>query len=118
VPPGLALVVGLILAAAAVIAAAQLARPLVRPAPGAPEPWEPVAGALPWPDMRLDVNRATEDELTVLPGIGPALAARIVRDRDERGPFGSIDDLARVNGIGPVLVDRARRDAVAGPAEP
>ena len=56
---------------------------------------------LPWPDMRLDLNTASAAELTVLPGIGPRLAERIVGDRPARGPFRSIADLDRVHRIGP-----------------
>ena len=58
------------------------------------------------PDMRIDVNTATEVQLNALPGIGPALAARIATDRATRGPFESIADLARVHGIGPKLIER------------
>ncbi|HVE78909.1 MAG TPA: helix-hairpin-helix domain-containing protein [Gemmatimonadaceae bacterium] len=54
----------------------------------------------------LDVDRATPAELERLPGVGPALAARIVADRDARGAFGSADALARVAGIGPALARR------------
>jgi competence ComEA-like helix-hairpin-helix protein len=53
-----------------------------------------------WPDMRIDLNRATVAELQVLPSIGPGMALRIVTDRDERGPFDSVEDLGRVPGIG------------------
>jgi len=56
----------------------------------------------------VDVNAASADELTRLPGIGPVLAARIVADRTENGPFHSPDDLARVSGIGPSTVDGLR----------
>ena len=58
------------------------------------------------PDMRIEVNTATEVQFNALPGIGPALAARIATDRAARGPFESIDDLARVHGIGPRLIER------------
>ncbi len=58
------------------------------------------------PDMRIEVNTATEVQLNALPGIGPALAARIATDRAIRGPFESMDDLARVHGIGPKLIER------------
>lgn len=49
---------------------------------------------------RVDLNRATEEELAALPGIGPGLAFRIAADREERGPFSSLQDLGRVKGIG------------------
>ena len=52
------------------------------------------------PREPIDLNRATVDELTRLPGIGPVLAARIITARDVRGPFGSVDDLRRVSGVG------------------
>lgn len=61
----------------------------------------------------VDIDRATAAELDQLPGIGPALAARIVADRDTLGPFGSVDALCRVRGIGPALVHRVRPYASA-----
>lgn len=51
----------------------------------------------------VDVDRAGVVELDRLPGIGPALAARIVADREAHGPFGSMRALERVKGIGPAL---------------
>ena len=57
-------------------------------------------------DYRVDLNAANEVELQHLPGIGPALAARIVADRAARGPFGSAADLTRVKGIGPKILLR------------
>jgi competence protein ComEA len=54
----------------------------------------------------LDLNRATEAELALLPTIGPARASAIVADRGARGPFGSVDELDRVRGIGPRTVLR------------
>ncbi|MGW8267064.1 MAG: ComEA family DNA-binding protein, partial [Longimicrobiales bacterium] len=50
---------------------------------------------------RLDLNRAGLEELQGLPGIGPALAARILESRSREGPFGTAEDLLRVPGIGP-----------------
>jgi len=55
----------------------------------------------------VDVNRASATELEALPGIGPALAGRIVAARGER-PFSSVDDLGRVRGIGPATLERLR----------
>jgi competence protein ComEA len=54
----------------------------------------------------VPVNRASAAELECLPGIGPALAERIVADRVRRGPFGEVKDLERVPGIGPRLAER------------
>ena len=58
------------------------------------------------PNSVLNVNRATAVELEGLPGIGPALARRIVADREARGPFATVGALDRVPGIGPALVTR------------
>ena len=56
----------------------------------------------------INLNTATADELTSLPGIGPAYARRIVAYREENGPFSSVDDLERVKGIGPKKMERLR----------
>lgn len=48
----------------------------------------------------VDVDRATAADLARLPRIGAGLAARIVRDRDAHGPFGSLEGLGRVRGVG------------------
>ncbi len=60
------------------------------------------------PVGRIDPNRATAAELERLPGIGPSLAARIVADRDGRGPFAAPESLLRVHGIGPKILGRIR----------
>lgn len=54
----------------------------------------------------IDMDVASAVQLLALPGIGPALAHRIVEDREANGPFGSLAGLERVRGIGPVLVKR------------
>jgi competence protein ComEA len=52
----------------------------------------------------VDMDVATADEIESLRHIGPALARRIVADRDSFGPFGSREGLLRVKGIGPSMV--------------
>ena len=52
------------------------------------------------PSEPIDINRATENELTRLPGIGEATAKRIIAFRDEHGPFERAEDLMKVKGIG------------------
>ncbi len=58
--------------------------------------------------LLLDLNTAEVDELRQLPGVGPAMAERIVAAR----PFESVDDLRRVAGVGPAFLDRLRSLAV------
>lgn len=53
---------------------------------------------------RVDLNTASAGTLTTLPGIGPALAERIVGDRAVRGPFYATGDLQRARGIGPATL--------------
>jgi competence protein ComEA len=48
----------------------------------------------------VDLNSADSAALETLPGIGPALAARILAWRDEHGRFSSPEDLLDVSGIG------------------
>ena len=49
---------------------------------------------------RIDLNTASVERLTELPGIGEALARRIVEYRQQMGPFQSIEDVMNVKGIG------------------
>lgn len=60
----------------------------------------------------VDLNSADAAELETLPGIGPALAARIIAWRAEHGRFSSVEDLLDVSGIGDAkfadLRDRVR----------
>jgi len=56
----------------------------------------------------VNINRATAAELETLPGIGPALAARIVDWRTANGSFKSVDDLDAVSGIGSKMLERIR----------
>lgn len=59
------------------------------------------------PVTTVDVNRAGSEELQELPGIGPALAERILAERRKR-MFTSLEDLLRVSGIGPATLERLR----------
>lgn len=90
------------------VAALEEASRAGKPAPAA----DPTAPAAP-----IDPNTATAAELDRLPGVGPALAARIVEER-ERGPFRTLEDLTRVPGIGAALATRlaGRLSLPAGPA--
>ncbi|WP_412100289.1 helix-hairpin-helix domain-containing protein [Corynebacterium aurimucosum] len=60
----------------------------------------------------VSLNSASEEELTELPGIGPATAAAIIAHREEVGSFTTVEQLMDVSGIGPAkfaqLKDKVR----------
>jgi competence ComEA-like helix-hairpin-helix protein len=62
-----------------------------------PEQFDLVFGPYKAPALlKIDLNKATETELRVIPGIGPRIAQAIIYGR----PYQTIEDLLRVNGIG------------------
>jgi competence protein ComEA len=58
-----------------------------------------VAAAKPAPEGKVNLNTATTEQLTALPGVGPKLAARIVEHRQKSGAFKSVQELMNVKGI-------------------
>ena len=61
------------------------------------------------PDEPLvNINTATGAELQNLPGVGPAIAGRILVYRTDHGPFMSVDQLRKVKGIGTTKLQRLR----------
>ncbi|MCC6770522.1 MAG: helix-hairpin-helix domain-containing protein [Gemmatimonadaceae bacterium] len=75
---------------------------------GEPAPARAPQGAVPSRSTPLDLETASVEELERLPRIGPALAQRIVEDRQAHGPFGSLTGLQRVRGIGPAMANLLR----------
>jgi competence ComEA-like helix-hairpin-helix protein len=61
----------------------------------------------------VDVNRATQEELLSLPGIGPTKASELVAYRELHGPFATLESLTAVSGIGPATVARLENHAHA-----
>ncbi len=57
---------------------------------------------------KLDLNRATEKDLELLPGIGTVLAGRIVKHRQDIGSFTRVEDLREVKGIGKRKFDKIK----------
>jgi competence protein ComEA len=59
-----------------------------------------LAAAKPAPTAKVNLNTATVEQLTTLPGVGPQLAARIIEYREKSGRFNSPQELMNVRGIG------------------
>lgn len=79
------------------------------PADGAAD--EPAAGGQAGGGGQVDINTASATELEELPGVGPAIAGRIIDHRELNGPFTSVDDLLDVSGIGPKTLENIRPQA-------
>ncbi len=94
---------------AAGILAIALAAAGTAPAFAAPPPSSGGGGsAKPAPLAPLDVNTASAADLQSVPGIGKALAQRIVEFREKNGPFAQVDDLVKIRGIGEKSIVRLK----------
>jgi len=58
-----------------------------------------IAAGKPAPAAKVNINTATVEQLTTLPGVGPRLAARVIEYR-QKTPFRSTQELMNVKGIG------------------
>src|SRR5215210_7893447 len=77
----------------------QVVVPLRAP-PGAAAAAGGGVAAAPAPDVPIDLNTATAEQLDELDGIGPGMAGTILEYREEHGGFGSVEELSQVPGIG------------------
>ncbi|MDO5673420.1 MAG: helix-hairpin-helix domain-containing protein [bacterium] len=57
---------------------------------------------------KVNINTATAQELTALPGIGPAKAEAIIQYREANGPFKAVDELNKVKGIGDKILGKIK----------
>jgi len=62
------------------------------------------------PGEKLNINRASLEQLTYLPGIGPVLAQRIIEYREEKGSFLTLSELKEIPGIGQVKFERIKKE--------
>ncbi|MCI9212000.1 MAG: helix-hairpin-helix domain-containing protein, partial [Ruminococcus sp.] len=59
---------------------------------------------------KVNINTASKEELTALNGIGDTRAASILAYRESYGPFGSIEDLMKVEGIKEGVYNKLKDD--------
>ena len=66
---------------------------------------------------KFDVNEATQEELSQIPGVGDATAQAIIDFRESRGRIDDISQLAEAKQINPRDIDQLREWLTAGPEE-
>ena len=75
-----------------------------------------LAAAKAAPSGKVNINTATAEQLTALPGVGEKLAARIVEYRQKSGGFKSVQELMNVQGIGEKNFEKIQGHLSAGEA--
>ena len=90
-------------------APAHTGKPTAKDRLAEPAPTPPTPTAAPSIRTLVNVNTADQAELELLPGIGPALAKRIIEYRATKGAFARVEDLDNVKGIGPKILERLRK---------
>jgi competence protein ComEA len=58
--------------------------------------------------LKININSASKEQLTTLPGVGPAIADNIIAFRQENGGFDKIEDIMNVSGIGDAKYKKLR----------
>jgi len=77
-----------------------------------------VAAGKPAPSAKVNINTASVQQLTALPGVGAKLAARIVEYRQKSGSFKSIQELMNVSGVGEKNFEKIQSYLTTGDAAP
>jgi competence protein ComEA len=93
--------------------------PVPKGEPRQAEPDQPIATQVPatspvtaaasaTAEPKVNLNRASADELQTLPGVGPVLARRMVEWRKAHGRYRTVDELQEVRGIGKKRMEQLR----------
>lgn len=90
------------------VALVALAAPVDAQGPASPQTASPTV-------KMINLNTATAPELETLPGIGPAMATRILEYREKNGPFQKIEELMNIQGIGERVFLRLRPQITVTP---
>lgn len=75
-----------------------------------------LAASQPAPETKINLNTASAEQLTALPGVGEKLAARIVEYRQKSGAFKSVQELMNVKGVGEKNLARIQGHLTLGEA--
>ena len=67
--------------------------------------------------LPVDLNEASYDDLTRIPGIGQKTAEAILRHRENSGPLKSLDDLKEITTLGERKISEMGKYAFAGPGK-
>ena len=59
-------------------------------------------------DHKVNINTAGSEELQTLPGVGPAIASRIIDYRNTQGSFQSVEEIKSVSGIGEKIYEKLK----------
>lgn len=92
-----------------------LTPPTVPPPGTAGQPAAPTPTASTSPAGPVNINTAGVADLDALPGIGPAIAQRVIDYREANGPFQTVEELAEVRGISEAMVAELRPLITLGP---
>lgn len=60
------------------------------------------------PTSKININKATQTELEMIPGVGPSTALKIIEHREQNGKFKSIEDIKKVSGIGDAKYEKMK----------
>jgi competence protein ComEA len=71
-------------------------------------------GVVSFANAAVDINTADKTVLGTLKGIGPAKAEAIIKYRQEKGSFKTVDELKNVNGIGDKIFEAIKSDITVG----
>ena len=63
----------------------------------------------------VNINTATQSELEVVRGLGPAKAKAIIAYRESNGNFKSLDELDNVKGFGKASIEKLKEELSVGP---
>jgi competence protein ComEA len=77
-----------------------------------------LAAGKPAPTGKVNINTASAQQLTALPGVGEKMAARIVEYRQKQGSFKSVSELMNVRGIGEKNLEKLQTYLTIGEAAP